>query len=57
MRLIAIILVAVVVIAAIMLPQLFFIVDENKVAIVTRFGQIKSEIQSPGLNIKTPNNR
>ena len=54
MRLIAIILVATVVIAAIMLPQLFFIVDENKVAIVTRFGQIKSEIQSPGLNIKTP---
>ena len=54
MRLIAIILIAVVVIAAIMLPQLFFIVDENKVAIVTRFGQIQSEIQSPGLNIKTP---
>lgn len=54
MRLIAIILVLIVVIAVIILPQLFFIVDENKVAIVTRFGQIKSEIQTAGLNIKTP---
>jgi len=39
---------------AIMLPQIFFTVTETEVGIVTRFGQIQSEITSPGLRIKTP---
>lgn len=54
MKSIAIILVAAIVIAAILLPQLFFSVDETEVAVVTRFGEITSVRQTPGLNIKAP---
>ena len=54
MKLFSIILVALVIILAIMLPQILFSVSETEVGIVTRFGQIKSEITTPGLRIKTP---
>ena len=36
------------------LPQVFFIVDETELAIVTRFGAFQRDHQSPGLKIKTP---
>ena len=54
MKLISILLVALIIVMAIMVPQIFFTVSETEVGIVTRFGQIKSEITSPGLRIKTP---
>ena len=54
MKLFSILLVALVIILAIMLPQILFSVSETEVGIVTRFGQIKSEITTPGLRIKTP---
>ncbi|MEC9278810.1 MAG: SPFH domain-containing protein, partial [Chloroflexota bacterium] len=52
MKSFAIIIVAAIVIAAILLPQLFFTVDETEVAVVTRFGEITSVRQSPGLTLK-----
>lgn len=54
MRFIALILVLLVVIAAIIGPQLFFVVDEKELAIVTRFGQVQKSINTPGLYMKTP---
>ena len=54
MRSLIIILIAAIVLAAIILPQIFFVVDEKSVAIVTRFGEIQREVKSPGLKIKTP---
>lgn len=54
MRLVSVIIILVVIAGAIFIPQVFFKVDETEVALVTRFGEIKSQIQSPGLNIKTP---
>ena len=54
MKSFALIVIALFVFAAIFLPQLLFSVDETEVAIVTRFGQIKSEIYDAGLNVKTP---
>ena len=54
MRLVSVIIILVVIAGAIFIPQVFFKVDETEVALVTRFGEIKSEIQTPGLNIKTP---
>ena len=54
MRSLSLIVIALVVFSAILLPQLLFSVDETEVAIVTRFGQIKSEIYDAGLNVKTP---
>ena len=36
------------------LPQVFFIVDETELAIVTRFGAFQRDYQQPGLKIKTP---
>ena len=41
-------------IAAIVGPQLFFVVDEKQQAIVTRFGDVQQSIRSPGLYVKTP---
>ena len=41
-------------IAAIVGPQLFFVVDEKQQAIVTRFGEVQQSIRSPGLYVKTP---
>ena len=54
MRFIALILILLAVIAAIIGPQLFFVVDEKELAIVTRFGQVQNSIYSPGLYVKTP---
>ncbi len=54
MKLLSVLLVALIIVMAIMLPQIFFTVTETEVGIVTRFGQIQSEITSPGLRIKTP---
>jgi membrane protease subunit HflC len=54
LRFIALILVLLAVIAAIIGPQLFFVVDEKELAIVTRFGQVQKSINSPGLYVKTP---
>ena len=54
MRFIAIILILLAVIAAIIGPQLFFVVDEKQLAIVTRFGEVQKSIKSPGLYMKTP---
>jgi membrane protease subunit HflC len=54
MKLLAVLLVALIIVSAIMLPQIFFSINETEVGIVTRFGQIKSEITTPGLRIKTP---
>lgn len=54
MRFIALILVLLAVIAAIIGPQLFFVVDEKELAIVTRFGQVQKSINTPGLYMKTP---
>ena len=54
MRFIALILILLAVIAAIIGPQLFFVVDEKELAIVTRFGQVQSSINRPGLYVKTP---
>jgi len=36
------------------LPQVFFIVDETELAIVTRFGAFQRDHQTPGLKVKTP---
>ena len=44
MKSLSLIIIAIIVVAAIFLPQLFFTVDETEVAIVTRFGEIKSEV-------------
>jgi len=54
MKFLATILIVLIVALIIILPQVFFSVDETEVAIVTRFGEITSEITEPGLNIKTP---
>ena len=54
MRFIALVLILLAVIAAIIGPQLFFVVDEKQVAIVTRFGEVQKSIKNPGLYIKTP---
>ena len=54
MRLVSVIIILVVIAGAIFIPQVFFKVDETEVALVTRFGEIKSQIQTAGLNIKTP---
>ena len=39
---------------AILIPQSFYIVDETQMAIVTRFGDFKSQATTPGLRVKTP---
>lgn len=54
MKLVAIVLVAGALIAGILGPQVFFVVDETQVAIVTRFGDVKQQVRSPGLYAKTP---
>ena len=53
-KLLAIMLVLLSVIAGIVGPQAFFIVDEKQQAIVTRFGDVKQTIRQPGLYLKTP---
>lgn len=54
MKILAALIVIVVIIAGIVGSQLFFVVDETQVAIVTRFGELRGEITEPGLNTKTP---
>ncbi len=54
MKFLAIALIILAAIAAIVGPQLFFVVDEKQQAIVTRFGEVQQSIRSPGLYIKTP---
>ena len=54
MKFIAAILVLAVILTAVIGPQIFFVVDETQVAIVTRFGEPRQTIVNPGLNTKTP---
>ena len=54
MKFLALALIIVAVVAAIVGPQLFFIVDEKELAIVTRFGEVQQSIRGPGLYTKTP---
>ena len=53
-KIIAVLLVVLSVIAGIVGPQAFFVVDEKQLAIVTRFGDIKQTVKRPGLYVKTP---
>jgi membrane protease subunit HflC len=54
MKSISIILIAIIIVAAIMMPQIFYAVDETEVAVVTRLGQITAVKKSSGLNVKAP---
>ena len=54
MKFLAIALIVLAAVAAIVGPQLFFVVDEKQQAIVTRFGDVQQSIRSPGLYVKTP---
>ncbi len=54
MRILGIIVVIGALAAAIIGPQVLFAVDETQMAIVTRFGEIKQQIKTPGLKVKTP---
>ena len=54
MKIIAILLVVGSIIAIIVGPQAFFVVNETQVGIVTRFGEVKQRITKPGLHVKTP---
>lgn len=46
--------VIVAIVALIILPQIFFTVDETQLAIVTRFGEFRDAHTEPGLRVKTP---
>lgn len=54
MKILAGLIVLFAVLALIIGPQLFYVVDEGQVAILTRFGEVKATIVNPGLNVKTP---
>ena len=54
MKILAGLIVLFAVLALIIGPQLFYVVDEGQVAILTRFGEVKATIINPGLNVKTP---
>jgi len=54
MRLIAIILLLVVLVAAIVGPSALFTISEIQVAVVTRFGEPIRDLKEPGLYVKTP---
>jgi membrane protease subunit HflC len=54
MKLFVLLLAVVAVLGAILIPQVFYVVDETQVAVLTRFGEPRKEITSPGLNTKTP---
>ena len=54
MKFLALLLIVVAIGAAIIGPQLLFVVDEKQLAIVTRFGQVRQSINQPGLYVKTP---
>ena len=44
----------VVIVAAVMLPSFFFILDETEQAVVLRFGEIRESVTEAGLYTKTP---
>lgn len=54
MKIIAGLIVALAIGAFILVPQVFYIVDETEVAILTRFGELQGVQENPGLNFKTP---
>ena len=54
MKALSSIIIAIIVLGAILVPQIFFVVDETNMAIVTRFGEPKRSVKTPGLNIKVP---
>jgi membrane protease subunit HflC len=54
MKAFSLILIAIIVFIAILVPQTFFIVDEKDMAIVTRFGEPLRSVSAPGLNVKMP---
>ena len=51
---IPIIVLALIILMAVILPQALYTVDETQFALVTRFGQVKKVVKEPGLNAKTP---
>ncbi len=54
MKIIAILIILVVVVGGILTPQVFFVVDEKQVGVVTRFGEPLRSVTNPGLNVKAP---
>ena len=54
MKLIATLILIAVLAAGIVGPQVFFVVDETQVAVVTRFGEPVRSLKRPGLFVKTP---
>jgi membrane protease subunit HflC len=54
MRSLAALLIIALVVAAIILPQVFVVVDETELAIITRFGDPQRSIRGAGLYVKTP---
>jgi len=54
MRVIIVAIVAIAILAVIIGPQVFYVVDETQLAVVTRFGEIRTDKKSPGLYVKTP---
>ena len=55
MRFVGPLLIIIIIAAVILVPQIFFKVDETETAIVTRFGEIiGSSKNNPGLHLKTP---
>ncbi len=54
MKFFAGLLVLITLLSAIFVPQTLFVVDETQLAIVTRFGEPRNSIHSPGLYVKTP---
>ena len=54
MKIVAGLVVVIAVVVGIVGPQAFFVVDETQMAIVTRFGDPRTSITTPGLNFKTP---
>ena len=47
MKALASIIIAIIVLAAIFVPQAFFVVDETNMAIVTRFGEPLRSVKTP----------
>ena len=54
MKLVAVVIVILVVVAVVVGPQALFVLDENSVAIVTRFGEVLRSESTPGLKAKAP---
>ena len=54
MKFLAGLVVLIAILGAILVPQTLYIVDETELAIVTRFGEPRNSITSPGLYVKTP---